>query len=64
MAAIHACLVMRYGDFFLLVSLRVAESLPDLIQLLAVGREIPRNAHASSSVSEYASIVASLDMAG
>jgi len=42
---------------FLLGSLRVAVSLPVRIQLLAVGREIPRNVQASSSVSEYASIV-------
>jgi hypothetical protein len=32
-------------------------SRPVRIQLLAVGREIPRYAQASSSVSEYASIV-------
>lgn len=46
----HAWRVVRYGDFGLDGSLRVACSLPVRIQFVAVGLDILRNAQASSSV--------------
>lgn len=49
-AAMQAWRVVRYGDLDLEGSLRVACSLPERIQLVAVGLDIFRNAQASSSV--------------
>lgn len=46
----HAWRVVRYGDFDLVGSFRVACSRPERIQLVAVGLDICRNAQASSSV--------------
>jgi hypothetical protein len=46
----HAWRVVRYGDFDLVGSFRVACRRPERIQLVAVGLDICRNAQASSSV--------------
>ncbi|WP_337739999.1 hypothetical protein, partial [Cronobacter sakazakii] len=48
--------VVRYGDFGFDGSLRVACSLPDFIQFVAVGLDMPSMAQASSSVRLYCSI--------
>jgi hypothetical protein len=55
-AAMHAWRVVKYGDLGFDGALRVACSLPVLIQFVAVGRDTPRMAHASFSVMLYASM--------
>ena len=56
-AAMQAWRVVRYGDLGFDGSLRVACSLPDFIQFVAVGLDIPSMAQASSSVRLYCSIM-------